>query len=292
METKQTFNPKPCGQGLLPEHFYADLKTFFGRVEGIFRLMRPAVKRTDTCIEDEVEHLLVNVYGASFAKFKKGVEKAYVRCPVSETLGGGSDDGGEAGGDVAEEGGEDKPWPVAAAGATMSACRKLRGVLQSSKIFEWFTEWCQTPATRTPGMVFRNRVYLYDRNGRAVCWQKKVSPEDRIFLGVDIEYSDSAPRTDCIAALASFGKQLDDPVLADVLEEVQRVYEKSFWANAAGLRVHMSFLALAKRGRNVDMIVYYMGPGGVGLSLITAHISAMYGEKKREAHGPQLFLRR
>ncbi len=48
--------------------------------------------------------------------------------------------------------------------------------------------------------------------------------------------------------------------------------------------------ALAKRGENVDMITVYWGPGGVGLSLFTAHLDAMYGDKNHKYFDPNIFF--
>ena len=38
-----------------------------------------------------------------------------------------------------------------------------------------------------------------------------------------------------------------------------------------------AFCSQVKRGLNVDNITLYWGPGGVGLTVLTAHLHAMYG---------------
>ena len=80
-----------------------------------------------------------------------------------------------------------------------------------------------------------------------------------------------------------------DPVLNSVMEAVELIYERTFWAIGPALIVHRCLETLAKRGKNVDMLTFLMGPGGVGLSLITAHMVAMYGVKNHKYFDPNIF---
>ena len=51
----------------------------------------------------------------------------------------------------------------------------------------------------------------------------------------------------------------------------------------------MAALALAKRSINIDNMFFMWGTGGVGLSLTTAHLDAMLGDKNHRFFDPQMF---
>lgn len=51
----------------------------------------------------------------------------------------------------------------------------------------------------------------------------------------------------------------------------------------------MAALALAKRHINVNQVFFFWGPGGVGLSLTTAHLDAMLGSANHKVFDPQVF---
>jgi hypothetical protein len=46
---------------------------------------------------------------------------------------------------------------------------------------------------------------------------------------------------------------------------------------------------MSKRGRNVDQFTIFLGPGGVGLSLYTAHLNAIFGSKNHRYFDPNIF---
>ena len=66
--------------------------------------------------------------------------------------------------------------------------------------------------------------------------------------------------------------------------------KKTFWAIGPALIVHRCMETLAKRGKNLDMLTFLMGPRGVGLSLITAHMVAMYGVRNHKYFDPNIFF--
>jgi len=53
--------------------------------------------------------------------------------------------------------------------------------------------------------------------------------------------------------------------------------------------VQFKLQALAKRGHNVDAITLYWGPGGVGMSLYSAHLHAVYGPTNHRYFDPNVF---
>jgi len=68
-----------------------------------------------------------------------------------------------------------------------------------------------------------------------------------------------------------------DPVLDDIQAVVLRFYKQTFWANLEPFLCCQAAQALAKRGENIDRCFIGEGPGGVGQSLYSSHLAAMYG---------------
>ena len=80
-----------------------------------------------------------------------------------------------------------------------------------------------------------------------------------------------------------------DPVLKAAMQRVQGFYRQTFWANALAYKCCLAALALAKRGLNVDVVYFFLGAGGVGLSLMTAHLAEMLGSNLHKYFDPQVF---
>ena len=80
-----------------------------------------------------------------------------------------------------------------------------------------------------------------------------------------------------------------DPQLESAIEEISTAISRTFWANYAGWVCCQAALALAKRRINVDQLFMLWGPGGVGLSLITALIAAGLGPKLHKYFDPNVF---
>ena len=53
--------------------------------------------------------------------------------------------------------------------------------------------------------------------------------------------------------------------------------------------MHHAALALATRGKNVDELCHTVGPGGVGLSLLTKWLIAIYGTHNHKVFDPNVF---
>ena len=84
-------------------------------------------------------------------------------------------------------------------------------------------------------------------------------------------------------------KSLLDPVLDAAIDKTMKMYERTFWAINPALTFCQACIAMAKRGKNVNQIAFFLGPGGVGLSLFTAHLNAMYGAKNHKYFDPRIF---
>ena len=97
-------------------------------------------------------------------------------------------------------------------------------------------------------------------------------PEHNIYLGIPHNLLDGV-----------------DPTLEAATQRVQTALEQTFWANAAAFTCCQAAQALCKRFVNIDQFFFFWGPGGVGLSIYSAHVAAMYGQKNHKYFDPNIF---
>jgi hypothetical protein len=74
-----------------------------------------------------------------------------------------------------------------------------------------------------------------------------------------------------------------------MIDEVEQVYQNTFWASFDAYEVCMAALALAKRGMNIESMFLLWGSGGVGLSLLTTHLEAVYTHEPHRYFDPNIF---
>lgn len=67
-----------------------------------------------------------------------------------------------------------------------------------------------------------------------------------------------------------------DPVVQAAQDRLEKFYQQTFWANYKVYRCCQAAQALAKRGENIDRCFIGISPGGVGQSLYSAHLDAIY----------------
>ena len=87
-----------------------------------------------------------------------------------------------------------------------------------------------------------------------------------------------------------FPSPLLDPVLERHVNEVMEIISRTFWANVGAWRFTQACREMVHRGLNVNQITYFIGPGGVGLSLFTAHLDAMYGQQIHRYFDPAILF--
>ena len=122
-------------------------------------------------------------------------------------------------------------------------------------------EWCATPKPASQGVAYKDFAYLYRDDGKPLEQLRNRSPRNNIYVGIH----------------QSLLSGLGDATLDAAIDRCWKIYSRTFWANWEALIFCQSCSELAKRGQNVDQITIVLGPGGVGLSLYTAHIAAMLG---------------
>jgi hypothetical protein len=127
--------------------------------------------------------------------------------------------------------------------------------LLEERSISYLIEWCETPDIRNAGVAYTDTSVLYDVGGIPVKLALK-SPDHNLYLMV--------PRP------------LLDPVLEAAQDEVYEFYRQTFWANVEVFRCFQSAIALALRGENIDRCFIGVSPGGVGQSLYSGLLAAMY----------------
>ena len=128
--------------------------------------------------------------------------------------------------------------------------------LLSKTVLPYFIEWCETPLIRSESFSCADQHYDFKKDGPPFAGTKKKEPTN-----------------DCYLYLSH---RLLALIPADVRHRMQRFYKQTFWNNTALLKVQYAMCCLALAGRNIDRAWWSVGPGGVGQSLNTWHISKVF----------------
>ena len=148
------------------------------------------------------------------------------------------------------------PWTLRTARTISKLNGHLQRALLQPNIVTYYTEWCETPDQREPGVTFTDTCLLFDRGEKIVEHVAKL-PANNVYIHIP--------------------HPLLDPVLETSGKRVRKFLAETFWDNGPALECHFAALLLALRGKNVDRAFWGLGPGGVGQSLLTAHLEAMLG---------------
>ena len=258
--------------GFMPHEILEDIRVFTMRLEGLFRSFNGHVARDDVSLLDAVNASLAS-HDSAHAAFLKFDDYA-IGCRGNHLLkkargADGPDD------DLAQGGDHEtfvKVWYIQTAQATAKVGSQLQVELMQNKLISFFIQWCDTPMVRSKGVCYEDAVYLYDVDGQNISFRSERSPDHNVYLGIRCTLLDGV-----------------DPVLKAAMDRVQTCYQQTFWSIPTAFRFGQACQALAKRGHNVDTITLYWGAGGVGLSLYTAHLHAMYGPANHKYFDPNVF---
>ena len=80
-----------------------------------------------------------------------------------------------------------------------------------------------------------------------------------------------------------------DPELDAAIIRCAEIYQRTFWANANAFEFCQANIEMARRGLNVDQTCIFLGPSGVGLSLMTSHLAALFGSTLHKFFDPSAF---
>ena len=279
-------------EGLVPQNVLIFLKDYFLKVEGILRAFTGDVQRTDDGIIAAVEeafqrHADTQTALSRFvdnAVFSVGAEPKASR-KDGKGRGRGLSRGRSMNAASQESDGEDlpghdegpspkEPWYIFIAKTASLVSKSLESSLRGRTLIPYYCEWCSVPRPAGSGVAYLDCGFFYDQ-GDAVITRSSLEDRKKLYLAVP---------HNILAAVR------DDPVLKEADHRVRKFYAHTFWANSGAHRVCMAALALAKRFLNVDQVFFFLGPGGVGLSLMTAHLDAMIGSFNHKYFDPQVPL--
>ena len=243
-------------KGIPPESTFGRVKEYLIRLEGLFCLIPKDTRRTDDDLLQAIESVrtsrttLAGLFGAceEAAIFNVGGRQRTKRAK-GDGNGGGEDDGSD----------HEKVlihWNILVAEALSKVGMQLQKALLEEKIISFIVEWCETPISRKAGVAYTDTCVMYDKDGE-ILQHVARSPDNDIYL------------------------RIPHPLLDPVLQSAEKAYftfiAQTFWANLPVYECMQAAIALVKRGENIDRCFIGISPGGVGQSLYSSLLDAMFG---------------
>lgn len=150
---------------------------------------------------------------------------------------------------------EGMPWNAAAAKTIMAVKKQLSYELTQDKLLHYMSEWCGTP-----------------KLVQGACCYEDCAVEN------DIE--DVAAKQALRERLENCYLRIPHCIKGTVPESIQErlrlFYSRTSWGNINVFKCGQAAQALAKRGLNVVRMFIGLSSGGVGQSLYSTHLQAMY----------------
>ena len=154
-----------------------------------------------------------------------------------------------------------EPWTIRVANAVLKVSQQLMEKLLNDRFFTYICEWCECARSQTPGVAYTNRSVKFHEGVQG-----------------DGAYATYLPRSSGNDLYIRIPHPLTDAVAEDALQRLLNYYTTSFWSIPDVFECGQAAQALCKRGINVDRLFIGLSPGGVGQSLFTSHIAAVYGD--------------
>ena len=246
-------------KGLVPEDTFGRVKDFLLELEGSFRLLPQNVQRTDQGLLEAIhqckaEHSDTKTYLSSCQDAAIYCAGERGRRPVRRRRAGNADEAEpEEPADVEEV---LVHWNIHTATALSKIGLQIQKALLEERIISFVIEWCDTPHQAVPGVAYSDTCVTYDRGGNHVITANK-SPRNNIYLRIP--------------------HPLLDPLQQDADQGLKIFITQTFWANCEVYLCFQAAQALAKRGENICRCFIGISPGGVGQSLYSMHLHAVYG---------------
>jgi len=261
-------------QGLIAEPILAKIASTFMWVEGFFRELPPGAERGVDTLHAELEKRFKGVHDLeAFHQKVKSYEKACLDNKGNALVKGGGKGGkGKDEENVEEAMATNDTWHIVVAQLCGKAGQGLLRRLMQQELMTYFLEYCGTTTKRQKGVCYQDAVILYndsDDGKPIIQWNTTRSPYHNIYVGIP--------------------HPLTYPVLEEMIDEVEQVYQNTFWASFDAYEVCMAALALAKRGMNIESMFLLWGSGGVGLSLLTTHLEAVYTHELHRYFDPNIY---
>ena len=251
-----------------PEHLFGRVKASLLQLEGAFRLMPGGVRRDDISVLQALKDLRSK--HDTTEKFLHACKDAAIFCmgnaparlrrrssmPAEVDEAAGEDSMPPPG--LGDRTSDQVPnqWPVYTAQALSKVGASMQRELLDDKLFTYISRWCNSPNPARPGCAYTDVSVLYDVDGEWPVVHVPRSPDNNIYIRIP--------------------HPLMDPVLAHVKTQLRQFYKRTFWCNNYVFLCCQAAQALAKRGQNIDRLFIGISPGGVGQSLYSGHLHAIF----------------
>ncbi|CAE8616915.1 unnamed protein product [Polarella glacialis] len=236
-------------KGIPPETTCARMKDFILQLEGLFRRLPQGLKREDSELLQAVDTLLL----------EDESEVTFVhKCTDAALFNLGDDRLKPSRGQFDDDAGSGPPssWPIWIAQALRKVGMQVQRELLEGRLLTYFIEWCDTPVSKKAGVCYADTCILYDVSDSLLVHHVEPSPKNDIYVYIPTP--------------------LLDPVLESMVARLLQFFSQTFWCNFEVFQCTQAAQALCKRGENLDRCFIGESPGGVGQSLFTAHLAAVY----------------
>ena len=137
----------------------------------------------------------------------------------------------------------------------------LQNALITDTLTKYISQWCETTQNKQTGVAYLDGTILYEISPFKLVTDVEHSPKNNVYISIDHDISHVV---------------LQDPYLDAASERMLKFYEQTFFGNLNVWLCNQAAMGLAKRGRNVDRCFIGQSPGGVGQSLFSSHIDAIF----------------
>lgn len=245
-------------RGIPPDH--DRVQAYLMHVEGLFRLMSKATQRTTEHLLDAVKKM----WSAHEENMSSLLEACVDACLTFEgdpvpRRGRHQEQEREQADEGAPEEDRANPtqrsWNSHTAKTIMIVKKQISQELTQDKLLHYMSEWCDTPKSPEPAVCYEDCAIRYD-DGLSPAVQVSREQLQNCYLRVP----------HCIKSTVS----------PDVVLRLLKFYSQTFWGNVEVFRCCQAAQALAKRGLNVVRLFIGLSSGGVGQSLFSTHLQAIY----------------
>lgn len=244
-------------RGIPPDH--DRVQAFLMHVEGIFRLMPRNTARSTEGFLRAIKVMWEKADG--LAPFVTSCVDACLRFEGDSGPRRGAADGGGGGlpGHDDEDVGPAPPqnaWNASTAKTIMAVKKQLSIELTQDKLLHYMSEWCEMPKKLTAAVCYEDCAITYEDPSLPAVQVSRAALEN-CYLRIPHCIKGTVPQA--------------------TVERLQQFYFRTFWSNLDVFRCGQAAQALAKRGLNVVRLFIGLSSGGVGQSLYSTHLQAMYG---------------
>lgn len=239
-------------RGVPPDH--DRVQTFLMHVEGMFRRLPSKTPRNLQGILTAIEALFAQTTDeAAFLEQcadaclnfegESGPARRFDRQNVGE-------------GEMREDPEPPVRWNVGTAKNIMVVKKQLAKEMTEEKLLHFMSEWCETPHEPQASCCYDDCAIQYD---------DELLPAHQV---------DRRTLENCYLRIPHCIK---GAVPQAIVDRLHKFYAQTFWGNLQVFKCGQAAQALAKRGLNVVRLFIGLSSGGVGQSLFSTHLRAMYG---------------